>query len=71
LLTENLSLPCGGGTTIRYNRHTTHHAKEHTALKQNTAHKTMQTREDTLHTVNTMQMHVINITINTIAINKN
>jgi hypothetical protein len=33
-------------------------------LKQNTAHKTTQTLKGTLHEMNTMQMQLINITIN-------
>jgi hypothetical protein len=43
----------GSDTTVRHNAPITH-----TTLKQNTAHKTTQTTKDTLHTMNTMKIHL-------------
>jgi hypothetical protein len=40
---------------IRQNIHYTYHTKQHTTLKQNTAHKATQTVQDTLHTTNEKQ----------------
>jgi hypothetical protein len=53
ILTANGSLPSGSGTTIRHNTQITH-----ITLKQNTAHKITPTTKDTLHIMNTKQIHL-------------
>jgi hypothetical protein len=58
ILNANWFLPGGSGTTIRQHTNNTNHTKQHTTLKQNTAHKTTQTIKDTLHTMNAMQIQL-------------
>jgi hypothetical protein len=53
ILTENVVLPSGTGTTTGHNTQITH-----TTLKQNTAHKTTQTIKDPLHTMNRIQIQL-------------
>jgi predicted metalloprotease len=51
ILNADEFLPGGSGTTVRHNTQITH-----TTLKQNTAHKTKQTKKDLLHTNNTVEI---------------
>jgi hypothetical protein len=51
-------LPGGSGTTIRHNTQITHITQITHHTQTNTAHKTTQTIKETLHTMNTMQMHL-------------
>jgi hypothetical protein len=54
--TANGGLPGGTGTTISHNTQKyTYHTKQHTTLKQNTAHKATQTLKDTLQTMDTTE----------------
>jgi chemotaxis regulatin CheY-phosphate phosphatase CheZ len=59
-----ISLPSGSGTTRSHNTQVT----LITTPKQNTTDKTSQTIKNTIRAVNTMQIQLINITINTITI---
>jgi hypothetical protein len=61
--TANGVLPGESDTSIRHNTQITHITQNNTSLKQNTIN-------DTVHTIKTMQIQVINTTINTTIINK-
>jgi hypothetical protein len=54
ILSANGFLPDGSVTTIRHNTQITHITQNNTTLKRNTAHKTTQTIQDTLHRMNTI-----------------
>jgi hypothetical protein len=62
------AISCGSDTTIRHSTPIAHVTQNNTPRSNETAHKTKQTIKDTLYTMNTMQIQLINITVNTITI---